>query len=718
MTGIFSMSLLGDWVNTIFQSIMLWLDSVVYWFAAQCYQLFMKLSMAQIFDNNFYSDFANRIYSILGVFMLFYLAYALLNALVDPDKLAKGDKSVSKLASNLVISLVILGLLPSVFEYAYRLQNYILSSNVIGSLVFGTPTIDPTEDSENSMIRYGDAISFTVLNTFLNSDNYNVRLSDDQKTWFDVKYEILHDGNYSSLPGLADPIVYGANVVGAGAGGEKTVDYKVGISTIAGIYLCYIMLSFTLDLGVRVAKLAFCQLIAPIPVIMRAMPGKKGTFDKWLKLTLTVFFEIFVRVAIMYISIYLINGLVESDIWDSFFSGGIQGMLALVIIIMGILTFARQAPKMISDVLGIDTGNMKLGIGEKLKAGGFFAAGSAVGAAITSRFNPFAIARGWNKGWKEGNFKAIGEEAALRRKTLDARLQGSTWVSRRINDVRRFFGYDTTADSLDRQYERMDYIDRNGNHMLHNGHEVTKTYLENRKHELSVQMSEIDEQARLQKERFEAHSKAQADAKTILDRGKTLVNRANSAYEADLIDSNGNVLTHGNLATLRETVNRLREQGAGQSASPAQIAAHAKMINEYEKQINSIERNLTNAIVSDAMNGTSLNTTTNAQGQIVANVDSELVSAIEKLDSSNAVITHDQSIYTDGAGIRSLESNYKDLVAQNNIRVQNIESQKISLAEENAELSRIEAENKEIQEERKQSARYRAEDANRKINGK
>lgn len=384
MNAIFTMGLLGDWVNTIFQSIMLWLDSVIYWFAAQCYQLFMKLSMAQIFDNNFYSNFANRIYSILGVFMLFYLAYALLNALVDPDKLAKGDKSVSKLASNLVISLVILGLLPSIFEYAYRLQNYILSSNVIGSLVFGTPTINLSDDDENSMIRYGDAISFTVLNTFLNSDNYNVRLSDDQKTWFDVKYEILHDGNYSSLPGLADPIVYGANVVGAGAGGEKTVDYKVGISTIAGVYLCYIMLSFTLDLGVRVAKLAFCQLIAPIPVIMRAMPGKKGTFDKWLKLTLSIFFEIFVRVAIMYISIYLINGLVESDMWSSFFSGGIQGLLALVIIILGILTFAKQAPKMISDVLGIDSGNLKLGIGEKLKAGGFFkgAAIAGVGGAM------------------------------------------------------------------------------------------------------------------------------------------------------------------------------------------------------------------------------------------------------------------------------------------------------------------------------------------------
>ncbi len=382
MTSIYSMSLLGDWANSIFQSIMLWIDSVVYWFAAQCYQLFMKLSMAQIFDNNFYSDFANRIYSILGVFMLFYLAYALLNALVDPDKLTKGDKSVSKLASNLVISLVILGLLPATFEYAYRLQNYVLSSNVIGSLIFGTPTIDPTDDSENSMIRYGDAISFTVLNTFLNSDNYNVRLSDKSKTWFDIKYEILHDGVYSSLPGLADSIVHGANLVGENAGQSVTVDYKVVISTIAGIYLCYIMLSFTLDLGVRVAKLAFCQLVAPIPVIMRAMPGKKGTFDKWLKLTLSVFFEIFVRVAIMYISIYLINGLVDSDIWDSFFSGGIQGKLALVVIIMGILTFAKQAPKMISDVLGIDSGSLKLGIGEKLKAGGFFKGASMAGVGL------------------------------------------------------------------------------------------------------------------------------------------------------------------------------------------------------------------------------------------------------------------------------------------------------------------------------------------------
>ena len=60
----------------------------------------MKLSTAQIFTDDFFSSFAKRIYAILGVFMLFYLVYALLNAIVDPDKLTN-DKGAGKIAENL-----------------------------------------------------------------------------------------------------------------------------------------------------------------------------------------------------------------------------------------------------------------------------------------------------------------------------------------------------------------------------------------------------------------------------------------------------------------------------------------------------------------------------------------------------------------------------------------------------------------------------------------
>ena len=372
---------IGDKISSGFTFIMLLIDQVVYWFASQCYQLFIKLSATRLFEDAFFSDFANRIYAILGVFMLFYLAYALLNAMVDPDRLTKGDKSVSKLATNFVISLVILGFLPSIFNYAYRLQNFILSENVIGTLVFGEQSVNSSGDN---MIRYGDALSFTILNTFINPDNYNVELSTNYN-WWNLKQDILEHSDYSHLPSLNKAIVYGANEI-TDEGVSKTVypEYKVILSTIVGIYVCYIMISFVLDLGVRVVKLAFCQLIAPIPVLMRAMPSKKGSFDKWLKLTLSIYFEVFVRVGMVYLSVYFINAIMSNNrLADIFFSGGIQGMLALVVVILGILTFAKQAPKMISDILGIDTGNMKLGIGEKLRASGGFVGAAMLGAGAT-----------------------------------------------------------------------------------------------------------------------------------------------------------------------------------------------------------------------------------------------------------------------------------------------------------------------------------------------
>lgn len=377
--------MIGNWINTMFQTIMLWIDSVVYWFAAQIYELFIRLATIQLFSDSFFQNFASRIYSILGVFMLFYLAYALLNAIIDPDKLAKGDKSVSKIASNLVVSLVILGLLPSIFSYAYRLQNYILASNTIGAIIFGGETVDPSSGEENdTMLQYGNYLSFSVLNTFLNPDNYNVRIDANPDTsWINVREDIIDRGEYGGLTGLSEAIVYGAPDLNDG-NQEKYVTYRVVLSTLAGVYLCYVLISFTLDLGVRVVKFAFCQLIAPIPVIMRIVPGKKGTFDKWMKLTLTVYFEVFIRVAFMYLSIYLISEIARTNVLGEVFSGGIQGMLAFAIIILGILTFAKQAPKMLGDMLGLDSGSLKLGIGEKLKAGGLFkgAAIAGVGGAM------------------------------------------------------------------------------------------------------------------------------------------------------------------------------------------------------------------------------------------------------------------------------------------------------------------------------------------------
>lgn len=394
-----------DWINEGFHSFLLLIDAVVYWFISVCYNLFVFLATEPIFKEEFFTDFARRIYAILGVFMLFYLAYALLNALVDPDKLSKGDKSVSKLAMNLVISLILLGLSPTIFNYAYRLQNYILSSNLIGAIVMGSEL-----EETNSITSFGDELSFTVMNTFINPENADAYMGDNEY-WSDYEESVkgkAHD--YMGLPGLSKCVTKGCVIKsddGSEGSNKKVITYYPFVSTGAGIFLIYIILSFTLDLGVRVFKFAFCQLLAPIPIVMRAMPGKKAQFDKWLKLTITVYLEVFVRVGCMYLAVYFIQALRKNITFAELFGGSkIMGMIALVILIMGVFSFAKQAPKMLSEMLGFDSGNLKLGLGEKLKAGGAFVGGAMIGAGVTAGVNNLIRGGGLalNK-FKSGNIK-------------------------------------------------------------------------------------------------------------------------------------------------------------------------------------------------------------------------------------------------------------------------------------------------------------------------
>lgn len=414
-----------SWFNNQIHRFLLWLDQSVYWFAAQCYQLFMKLSTAQIFTDDFFSSFAKRIYAILGVFMLFYLVYALLNAIVDPDKLTN-DKGAGKIAVNLIISLTLLGLLPNIFDLAYRMQNFVLSSNLLGAVILGSDVVDVSDsesvkENNESLIRFGDYASFTVLNSFLNPENVNPTL-DNGYNWYGVKEEILEEGKWKNLTLLSDAVSNGASIDGE----NVVVTYRPLVSTAAGIFLIYILLSFTLDLGVRVVKFAFYELLAPIPIVLRIIPSKKGTFDKWLKQTLSVYFEVFVRVALMYIAIYFINAITKNNTLMEMWTESTSGKLALAIIIMGVFAFAKQAPKIISDVLGIETGGLKLGIGDKLKAGGFFGAGAlagfgavsgALGGAWAAKWNGVGIGAGLAYGAANG-WKNKGNQFNAQRKSL------------------------------------------------------------------------------------------------------------------------------------------------------------------------------------------------------------------------------------------------------------------------------------------------------------
>lgn len=169
---------------------------------------------------------------------------------------------------------------------------------------------------------------------------------------------------------------------------EGNVTYRILLSTIAGIVVAYAFISFSIDMGVRAAKLAYYQIIAPIPLILQILPKFKGSFEKYYKSVITTFVEVFVRISVVYICVYIICHLTELFQLGNLFKNqdlnNIEQVLAMALLIVGLVIFAKQAPKMISETFGLQTGQMHFGITKKLGEGGVFAAGAIAGSTVQS----------------------------------------------------------------------------------------------------------------------------------------------------------------------------------------------------------------------------------------------------------------------------------------------------------------------------------------------
>ena len=503
------MSIIGDTVKDGILGIFLLIDSVIYWAVAKLYGLFIDIASARIFSQEAISSLGNRIYGLIGIIMLFVVAYSLLTAIVDPGKVSKGDMSTGKLAKNIIISIIIIAILPTAFNFAYKVQSVVMKENVLGRILLGqgdeenydtiTFTVDLSwmdEEQRNDTVKefdmeydsstgyytytqdvtttkakqYGYIMSMGVLNAFLNPENTEVKLkatksgkaesvnsvskataaitcagavvggvaiavisaipagatlpagliagtaivgaacsgsiyaaagsaaviyvSGQEAKWSEIKQHVEDTGDFLELGRLSKPIVDG------------DVNYMPVASTICGAILLYVILSFCLDLGVRAAKLAFYQLIAPIPIMLRVVPKQDKVFSNWLKATLSTYFEVFVRLAVIYTITYLASQLFDPKNNNIVLSQ--LGLFGKAIVVMGLVAFAKQAPKLIGEVTGIQSDGLKLGIKDKLAAGGLFTAGAAVGGALSSGFKNFTNARNKGKGIGEALRSGMG----------------------------------------------------------------------------------------------------------------------------------------------------------------------------------------------------------------------------------------------------------------------------------------------------------------------
>ena len=181
---------------------------------------------------------------------------------------------------------------------------------------------------------------------------------------------------------------------------DGEISYLFGISTIAGAFALYAFVSFSIDMGIRAAKLAYLQIIAPIPLVMQVIPKYKKSFDNYIGLVVSTFMEVFIRISVVYVVVYIICHLTElfssASLWANDELNIAERLFALAFLILGLIAFCRKAPEFITNSLGLKKGDMHLGIGKKLAEGGFYAGSSIIGGGVTSGI------RNWRKNAKDG----------------------------------------------------------------------------------------------------------------------------------------------------------------------------------------------------------------------------------------------------------------------------------------------------------------------------
>lgn len=395
---------MGNLFTELMRRLFALLDGIVAWAIELLYVLLIKIADTNVFGELIY-QYLGRIYTFLGIFMVFKLSFAMINYIINPDTLTDKGKGFSKLITNVVISLILLAITPNLFDAAFKLQSDLLSSNAVYQIVTGKklPTSDGNNNKsleENAKVQ-GKEMSYAVYSSFIyksSGDDYEL---EDQKIC-EIK--------------VGATCLLDEDVIIKKDGKKFTYEYKYLISTICGCAVAYMLLMFCFDAAVRSVKLGFLQIIAPIPILSMIDPGK-GTdkVSKWGKECGKTFIDLFIRLAGIFFALDVIHSILSSEEMMKYYSSGasVNNLFVRLFVIIGCLMFAKQLPNLIESILGIKLSGDGFSLKKKLgnvpglgvaKAAGAGALGFAGGMAA----NAWATRGNW-KGQGLGNgFRNVG----------------------------------------------------------------------------------------------------------------------------------------------------------------------------------------------------------------------------------------------------------------------------------------------------------------------
>lgn len=365
LTTSFSIENLGGTMITVLKTIALWFDWIIYELLTYVYVLFnvmCKLNFSSLIGT--LSTIATRIQILLGVAMLFIVAFNLLQFLVDPSKAESGG---SKLVLKIV---VVIGLLVSgnfIFDLLDNLQNAILESSAIEKIVTGVETSEVSDVDNNDYRRYlsgGRWVSYNLFFSFYENPDPDYR--GDEKGHPNLKSEIMNGELtfYNIVEHAEDPISYKFPI----------------ISGACGILTILMYVTFSIDIGVRAFTIMILRVIMPVAVMAYIIPEKgEGILKKYIGTYMSTYIQLFVKIFISYLIVYLMMYCMKmllNIVYSSVESGldNVGGMnlssfpiffrvILLVLIFIALYKFFKSLPSLAEKILGVkvDSGKALLG---------------------------------------------------------------------------------------------------------------------------------------------------------------------------------------------------------------------------------------------------------------------------------------------------------------------------------------------------------------------
>lgn len=596
----------------------IWICVPIYGLIPKIYSIFYNLANTRFLQSDLIEQFSANIYVLVSVIMLFGFSITILSAIVNPDLLSDNKKGVTAMFKRSIIGLVLMVLIPFAFDQMYTIQESVMTNSLIEKIIVGADFSCPEDDSECEVGgQGGQVIAGTLLHSVLHPASDQVQVSEDVGN----TYSSMIQSDVSKISTFADNInILREDDETTEEDGSFAFHFDGLIAIIVGAGVCYILVLFALDMAVRIFKLAFFELTAPISIVGYIAAGDK-IISSWFKEVGKTFLDVFVRIAAIAFYLFLINNL-SSFMVD--FEGKTWRYVLTAFLIIGMLIFAKQVPDMIGRIFGIDMksqggiagrlGNMAVVGKQAQKAWGAvknpLATAAGIGSAVGGTISH--LGAGASGAWQQGKLKAKeirdngGKAAGFRGFVSGAGRAVGSILSTPGSAVRSLKNgvQNKNLSSIVGEWDR----DRE----LHpEGSTFKGRTIDNMRNFVGAKSSADAELARLDKEKvridaeIDFNNSIQQMSKSIKDAIKNSIEKSDSKINIGLVttDKNGKMIAYnGNYNQIQERINAERTAAANLTGQ-ARTDEFARL-SKVETELNKSKKDLTDSYLDDVLDNT------------------------------------------------------------------------------------------------------------------